>query len=272
MLWWLSAVSLIGGCAAPSVTTHSSNNNFNSTLWVQTASEYKANSIQAYNAAINNIERAKSDRSWSSILEQGADFASLPTAIILDIDETVLDNSQYQAQLVLNGTEFDPVTWDHWLAMKAAPAIPGAVDFINSVEAKGIEVIYITNRECKSRQGSDNACPQEQDTLDNLESVGIKNVTSANLLLKKEKPEWSSEKKSRREEIANNYRVVMLFGDDLGDFLPDVKKNITPSERNELVFKYRSNWGSKWFVLSNPNYGSWVGVLNDPKSSHLRGY
>jgi len=268
----LSVGSLMTGCAVTSTTASSSNNNFNSTLWIQTASEYKANSMQTYNAALNNIERAISDLAWTSVPEQAPDMTALPAAVILDIDETVLDNSQYQAQLVLFGAEYDPETWDQWVAMKTATAVPGAVEFINSMEDMGVEVIYITNRECKSRPGSDEACPQEQDTIDNLKKVGIKVIKPDNLLLKGEKPEWSSEKKSRRAAVAKNYRVVMLFGDDLGDFLPDVSNNITSSERNELVKKYESNWGNKWFVLSNPSYGSWLRVLDDPKSKHLKGY
>jgi acid phosphatase len=173
---------------------------------------------------------------------------------------------------VLDDAEYDPGTWDQWVAMKAAPAVPGAVEFINSMAEKGIEVIFITNRECKPRPGSDEPCPQEQNTIDNLRNVGIHVIKPDNLLLKNEKPEWSSEKKSRREAVATNYRVVMLFGDDLGDFLPNVKKNITSGERSELVRKYGSHWGTKWFMLTNPMYGSWLRVLDDPKSNHLRVY
>lgn len=268
----LSIFGLLTGCATTPVNTNLINNNFNSTLWVQTASEYKANAIQAYNSAKHNIEQAKKDVSWTSMLEQGSDFASLPVAIILDIDETVLDNSQYQAQLVLEGKQFDSEIWDQWVAMKSAPAIPGAVEFINNAESKGIEVIYITNRECKPRLGNSDVCPQKQDTIDNLKKIGINKSMARNFLLKKEKPQWSSEKKSRREEVAKNYRVIMLFGDDLGDFLPNVKKNITAKERDELVERYENNWGNKWFVLSNPTYGSWLRVLDTPKSKHLRGY
>jgi len=248
------------------------NNTFNSTLWLQTASEYKANAIQAYNSAAHNINKAIADQSWTSALEQGSSGSSLPPAIILDVDETVLDNSQYQAQLVLDNAAFDPESWDRWIARKSAPSVPGAVDFINSVSAMGVEVVFITNRECIPRSKGGPPCPQETDTINNLHNVGIKEVKPENILLKKEKPAWSSEKKSRREEVASRYRILMLFGDDLGDFLPDVKKNITPMQRDRLVGEYKDNWGVKWFVFSNPIYGSWMGILSDPKSSHLKGY
>lgn len=268
----IAVLGLATGCTTPIETKSLTNNNLNSTLWVQTASEYKANSIQAYNSAVKSIDPAMNDTSWTSIFEQGNDYSDLPAAIILDIDETVLDNSKYTAQLVIEGTEFNPATWDEWVRMKGATAVPGAVEFINSVESKGIEVIYITNRECKSRDGSFDTCPQKEDTIDNLKKVGISKVSPERLLLKKEKPEWTSEKKTRREYVAKDYRVIMLFGDDLGDFLPDVKKNITAQERDNLVVKYSDHWGSKWFIFSNPTYGSWLRVLDDPKSNYLRGY
>jgi len=267
-----SVVVLMAGCTTTSITTESTNNNFNSTLWIQTASEYKATALQTYNMAGNNIDHAISDLTWTALPKQAAEFSSLPVAVILDVDETVLNNSNYQAQLVEDGVEFDPATWDRWVAMKTARAIPGAVRFINSMIDKGVEVIYITNRECRSRPGSDEACPQKQETMENLKKIGIKTVKPENLLLKSEKPEWLSEKKSRRETVAKKFRVLMLFGDDLGDFLADVKKDITALERDALVEKYESNWGSKWFMFSNPTYGSWQRVLDDPKSRHLQGY
>lgn len=266
---YLLVTALLTGCATtqPEIT----NNNFNSTLWVQTAAEYEANAIQAFNSAENNIDLALRDKSWTAALEQGSNYSLLPPAIILDIDETVLDNSPYQAQAVLDGTGFNPETWDEWIAMESAPEVPGAVDFINNVAKLGVEVIYITNRECMARTDGGPECPQKQDTIDNLLKAGIEKADPEHIMLKGEKPDWTSEKKSRREEIAKEYRIIMLFGDDLGDFLPDVKNNITPKERSELVEEYSEHWGRKWFILSNPTYGSWESILDNPKSKYLRG-
>ena len=269
MICFFSIAILATGCAG---SRPNGNPTLNSTLWLQTASEYKANTIQTYTSATHNLHKAITDRSWTAALEQGTNASSLPPAIILDVDETVLDNSQYQAQLLIDGAVFDPESWDRWIAMKSAPAMPGAVDFINGASAMGVAVVYITNRECKPRSEAGLACPQETDTIENLHRIGIKEVKPENILLKSEKPGWSSEKKSRREEVASRYRILMLFGDDLGDFLPDVKKNITPMQRDRLVDEYRDHWGVKWFVFSNPVYGSWMRVLKDPKSSYLKGY
>ncbi|MDX1641303.1 MAG: HAD family acid phosphatase, partial [Balneolaceae bacterium] len=157
------------------------------------------------------------------------------------------------------------------IEMESAPAVPGAVDFINSMKSLQVDVIYITNRECMVRTDGGPECPQKKDTIDNLLKVGIENVDPDHVFLKGEQPGWTSEKQSRREMVASNHRIIMLFGDDLGDFLPDVKSNITQEERSELVEEYSEHWGRKWFVLDNPTYGSWLNILSDPKSDYLNG-
>lgn len=267
---WLTVLSavliLLSGCAAKQ------NNTLNSTLWVQTSAEYEANCLQAYNVAEKNIDSALHDNGWTAALEQSGDFVSLPPAVIMDIDDTVLDSSHYQAQLIIDGKEFSPRTWDEWVALKNAPAVPGAVRFIQSLKKKNIEVFYISNRDCEKRPGTDCRCPQEQETIDNLAVVGIGGVKPEQVLIRKEKPDWGSDKKGRREVIASRYRILMLFGDDLGDFLPGVKKNITPLQRDELVRKYETNWGRTWYMFCNPIYGSWLRVLDDPKLKQLVGY
>lgn len=239
---------------------------------MQTAAEYRAHTIQTYNTAWSHIEEALNDTGWTAALEQQAAFSELPPAVILDVDETVLDNSAYEANLIKNNKEFDPQSWDDWVHMRQAEAIPGAVGFINKIREKGITVIFLTNRECAGRVDSDDPCGQENDTVENLKKVGINNVSAETVLLKNEQEGWTSEKKSRREFLAENYRIIMLFGDDLGDFLPDVKKNITAAQRAELVEQNSAKWGKMWFVLPNPTYGSWNNILSEPKEQYLRGY
>lgn len=267
----LSSFVLLTACTTHTNTTNSTSNNMNSTLWIQSAAEYKAHSIQVYNSATMSIDKAKNNTLWTAMLEQGVNYSNLPAAIIVDVDETVLDNSTYQAQLILEGSQWSLNTWDNWVAMKSAPAVPGAVEFINRMGREGVEVIYITNRECKPRGEATGICPQKQDTIDNLKTVGVEKVSADKLLLKYERPEWTSEKQTRREAIAKKFRVIMLFGDDLGDFLPNVKSNISPKNRDTLVYQYSNNWGSKWFTLANPTYGSWFRILNDPKLNYLTG-
>ena len=247
----------------------SANNNFNSLLWMQASAEYKANTIQAYNTALRNINAALRDRKWTAANEQVGHYSSLPPAIVMDIDETVLDNSKYMGKVVLEGGEWNPVTWNEWVALESATAVPGAVEFINAMKGKHVRVIFISNRECRKGDKSGAGNCQEAVTIANLAKVGVAGVLPEDVLLAGEEDGWTSEKKSRREYVAKKYRIVMLFGDDLGDFLADVKSNITPQERDRLVSENKDNWGRKWFVLPNPTYGSWFNILRDPKSQYI---
>lgn len=247
--------------------------NHNAVLWYQTSAEFHANSVQTYATARNQLLRAVADPNWTALTNQTGQYQQLPPAIIVDIDETVLDNSPAAAQAILLGkTEFDLTLWDAWVAKASAPAVPGAVRFLNQAEANGVRVLYISNRECSKRANSTDRCPQKTDTLQNLQAVGIKQIVAEQIWLKGEQADWTSEKESRRSKAASQYRVVMLFGDDFGDFLPDVKKNITPAQRLQLSQQYEHQWGEKWFMLANPTYGSWQTILNQPDSQYLRGF
>ena len=134
---------LSAGCAS------TANNNFNSLLWMQSSAEYKANTIQAYNTALRNIDAALGDRTWTAAKEQVGDCSLLPPAIVMDIDETVLDNSKYMGKVVLEGGDWSPVAWNEWVALQSAPAVPGAVEFIKAMKEKHVRVIFISNRECR---------------------------------------------------------------------------------------------------------------------------
>lgn len=252
-------------------TIEPNNNNLNSTLWLQNSAEFKASALQTYNTAQKLLPVVLADNSVTAALEQTAGFKDLPPAIILDVDETILDNSPYQAQLIKNDKSFELVTWDEWVRLKSAKAIPGAVEFINAALKNNVRIIYVTNRECLQRD-SKAVCPQKMDTMINLKNVGISDINMDDLMLKKEQADWTSEKQSRREVVTEDYRVLMLFGDDLGDFLPDVKSNITHQQRAELVQHHQQRWGHTWYVFGNPTYGSWQRVLSGDGKSYLEGY
>lgn len=245
-------------------------NNFNSVLWYQTSAEFRAHSLQTYRQATDLLAKAKSESNWTVWPQTNA--AQLPPAIIVDIDETILDNSPAAAQDVLTNAAFSDASWDRWVSLAKADAVPGAVAFVNAAEAMGIKVLYISNRACTARAGNNRPCPQKDDTLANLKAVGIAQISATQIWLKAEQPDWSSEKESRRQLAMQSYRVIMSVGDDFGDFLPNVKKNITPAQRAALVDQYQTHWGTKFFMLSNPTYGSWDTILEQPKQQYLRGF
>jgi len=225
--------------------------NLDATLWMQTAVEYRAAAAQAYVLARTQLDRALADPAWTAAIEQqGKPLAGLPPAIVLDADETVLDNTVYQARLLSSGGAYDDATWKAWVEERKADAVPGAVAFTQYARSKGVTVFYITNRNADL----------EAATRDDMARLGLPlEAARDTLLMRREKPEWeASEKAPRREFVAKDFRIVMLFGDDLGDFLPNARGTI--EERTSRVAPYDAWWGERWIVIPNPSYGSWEGA------------
>lgn len=224
------------------------------TLWVQTSVEWQAAAFQAYNAARLSLDAALKNKNATAAVEQAKPYAKLPPAIILDIDETVLDNSPGQARQVKGKTGFVPAEWDQWVSEAAAGEIPGAAEFCRYAASKKVAVFYVSNREAKS----------EDATRRNLKQLGFPlSDTTDTVLLRGEKPEWASEKSSRRKFVAEGYRVLLLIGDDLGDFLPNVRTTV--EKRRELAAPHAGRWGRDWIVIPNPGYGSWELALQEPE-------
>ncbi len=245
--------------------------NLNSTLWYQTSAEFRANSLQTYRQAEFMLPTLLADKKATALPNQQTNYAELPPAIIVDIDETILDNSPAAAHEIKFEHGFDAKNWDRWVSLKQAKSVPGAVKFVNLAQQQGVKVLFISNRECKARDKK-SSCPQKDDTIANLKLVGISQVDNNQVWLKSEQADWSSEKESRRILASTQYRVIMLMGDDFGDFLPNVKKNITPQQRLALVDKFDAYWGTRWFMLTNPTYGSWETILEKPKTKYLETY
>lgn len=223
------------------------------TLWIQTAAEYRALAWQAYAAARASLARALADSTWTAAVEQeGADYAGLPPAIVVDIDETVLDNSPFQARVIRSGGGFDPEAWAAWVEEGRAAPVPGAPEFLALADSIGVTVFYITNRDVSG----------EAATRRNLEAAGLPVDPDVDtVLLRGEREEWSSDKASRRAAVAERYRVVLVVGDDFNDFVP---ARLPRADRDRLVERYRDRWGERWIVLPNPTYGSWEGALYAP--------
>ncbi len=224
------------------------------TLWVQNAVEYDALTRMAYQTAATHLNEALEEKTWTASVEQkGQKVESLPPAIILDIDETVLDNSPFQSRMIALNSSYDPVAWEEWVLEGNADAVPGAVELTQAANDLGITVFYLSNREATT----------EEATRANLKELGFPVSEDTDVvLLKNEQPNWTSSKIERRKVIASKYRILMLFGDDFNDFLP--AKGMTKAERDELLVQYKSNFGLKWFVLPNPVYGSWTGTNDKP--------
>lgn len=247
-----------GGCAAlqaPADGDAGARENLHSTLWVQASAEYRAAALQAYDNARRALETALDDPTWTAATEQRdrAAYGDLPPAVVLDVDETVLDNSAYQARLILEDRVYSRESWDAWVEEARAAPVPGALAFTRYAAQRGVTVVYLTNR----RHATEAA------TRRNLEAYGFPLVGAGDVVLTRgERPGWdTSDKEMRRRAVAERYRVLLLVGDNLGDFLPGVER--TPGERAEMVEAHASYWGTRWILLPNPQYGSWEGALFD---------
>lgn len=237
--------------AALVTETVAANDNLNAVLWMQRAAEYRAASMQAYRAAAANLDRALKTPGWDALVpEERANAAGkLKPAVVLDIDETVLDNSPYQARLVREGGEYNEATWDAWVREEKAAAVPGVVEFARAATERGVTLLYLSNR----------AVHLKDATIANLKAVGMP-VAHDDVFLGLGTvvagcEQEGSEKNCRRQLAGRRYRVLMQFGDQLGDFVEVVAN--TPEGRDALYAQHQAWFGERWWMLPNPSYGSW---------------
>lgn len=244
------ALTFTGLAACDRKIENNSYERLNSVLWMQTSAEYNALTTSAYRQASLAIDVALTKPDWTAATEQTDNFASLPPAVILDIDETVLDNLPYQAQLIKTHSEFNSTSWTQWTQQASAQPVPGASEFLHHAESKGITIFYVTNRDAK----------QEADTRKNLAQLNLPVRNDIDVVLTKNENGWNtSDKSSRRAYVAKNFRIIALVGDDFGDF--DSAAYGTPEQRLETAKVRADYWGTKWFLIPNPVYGSWEASL-----------
>jgi acid phosphatase len=232
-------------------------------LWVKHSAEYRAITEQVYAKATADLPRFIEDGSWSVIPGQD-DAAHLPIAVILDVDETVVSNIDFQLTFE---RPFENWKLDEWTRGTDATPVHGVKEFVEAARAAGVTVFFVTNRPCEPREGIDDPCPQRQSTIDDISEVGI--ATDADHVFLSEERGWNREKSTRRNHIAKTHRVIMLIGDDLGDFLPCVRKKpyapctdkATAADRMAMVEERRQLWGNGWYILPNPMHGSWTSAV-----------
>lgn len=258
----LALAALLGGCAASQsnqvadAPRPAQPDGTLALLWTQTSVEFAAVTRAAYAQAAAALPALVADPAALAAVEQkSAD--GLPPAVILDLDETVLDNSAYQVWLSKTGQSYSPETWAIWCDAGQATLVPGVKEFLLAAVEQGVTPIYISNR--------DAAC--EAATRRNLETAGLPIVERDGadaVLLKKEQPDWGSDKGTRRLEVAKRYRIVMLVGDNFGDFLDGIALSI--ADRAAMAAPYAAWWGNRWIPIPNPQYGSWDAAAFGHKS------
>jgi 5'-nucleotidase (lipoprotein e(P4) family) len=196
----------------------------NDIRWVTKSSEYKILCEQTYKNAWDNL---------SEILNQ----SNQQSAIIMDLDETVLDNSKYQIGLTEKGESYNPESWSEWVNLKEAELVPGAKQFIDNVRLTNTTIIFLSNRMAKN----------ELPTIENMKRLNIYDEKDI-FLLRIDKPD---KKHVRRNEVTSGtgrleqvgpMEVLAYFGDAFHDF---------PQESENYIF------GQNMFMFPNPMYGKW---------------
>jgi 5'-nucleotidase (lipoprotein e(P4) family) len=229
--------------AAPQAT-HDLDYQIGGVLYMQRAAEYRALAYQAFNAARMQLD-ADLDKKQVKKLPKAE--RKMPRAIVVDIDETMLDNSPAQARGIKTNTPYNPKDWYAWTNLRKAKPVPGAVEFINYAVSKGVKVFYISNRDDKV---------EKQTTIENLKTVGFNDVSADDVFLKT----TESGKAARRAIVSAKYRIVMLVGDNLDDF-SELFERKSIAERFAVTDQFREQWGRRFIVLPNAMYGTWENAI-----------
>lgn len=209
------------------------------TLYQQVSGEARALEYQTYVLARMLLDRDLSNRR-----------IKMRRAIIVDVDETILDNSRYQGMLIKKGVNY-PEGWTDWCNRAEATPIPGAPDFLRYAHSRGVRVFYITNRKIAEKDG----------TARNLKTLGFPEVNDETLLVRTDTE--NDTKEPRRQSVGSHYHVVLLMGDNLNDFSDVFEKSKTVAARLEATEKNRSQFGTHFIVLPNAMYGDWENAVYD---------
>lgn len=260
-------LALLTGCAsqpspAPGVLlpesaqaiVSASDNSLDATLWMQQSAEYEAAMLGSFALARQQLDLALADPEWDAMPagERKVPAKGLPPALITDADETLLDNSPFQARSIrAQNTDFIYEAWLSWVSERRARALPGALAFYRYAAEQGVTVYYVTNRDDPAERAA---------TIDNLRALGFPVADDgSNVILRNDPRAPGREKGVRRSWISERHRVLLMLGDNLGDFLDGVA--VSPLARHTLVERNRMRWGKQWIMLPNPAYGSWESAI-----------
>ncbi len=199
-------------------------------LWQQHSGEFRALAFQAYNFArlslVPKIAEASNGKK---------------NCVVVDVDETVLDNSPFQGNEIRNHKIFNQQDWANWTSKGIADTIPGALGFLTFAASQQVETFYLSNREVSEIEG----------TLKNLQTLGFPYADKDHMLFKT----TTSDKEPRRKALSEKYNILMLCGDNLSDF-----SNVFYREGKntiEQVDAAQQKFGTQYIVLPNPMYGDW---------------
>ncbi|MCF8304261.1 MAG: 5'-nucleotidase, lipoprotein e(P4) family [Bacteroidales bacterium] len=205
-----------------------------STLYHQKAAEMRALAYQAYNMAKLRLD-----------VEKRLHDGNKKLSVVVDIDETVLDNSPYQAESVLGNISY-PERWSEWCKKAEAKPVPGSLEFLTYADEQGITIFYVTNRKAELKEA----------TIKNLKELGFPQTNAEQLMMRT----GESSKEARRNTIREDHKIAVLIGDNLNDFLPIFEEQPV-DKRFAITDSLRRSFGKRFIVLPNAMYGEWEGAL-----------
>lgn len=202
------------------------------TLWFQQSAENRALYYQTYNLAKILIDQKLANTTDTT-----------GKAVVVDIDETLLDNSPYEVMLIETGQTYHPDSWLEWTALASARPLPGSVDFLNYVSQRGLEIFYISNRRVTELEV----------TMKNLNLHGFPEVVEERIFLK----DTTSDKTFRRQKVSElGYEIILFIGDNLTDYSQDFAHRGSDFGA-ALVDEHKDEFGRDFLILPNPMYGEW---------------
>lgn len=210
--------------------------------WFQTAAEYRAICLQTYESAKHH----------SLMALNAAGTNKRPPAVVMDIDETVLDNSAFNAFLAERGLPYSESLWQSWVNANpgSVVAVPGAVSYVQAMRKTNVAVLFISNRDVALTNV----------TISRMAELGFGNTAELAAGMRFRSGS-SSSKEERRKQVESEYRLLAAVGDNLADFADEFEASKTGSAHDRwdrvTAPETAGNWGTKWFVLPNPIYGDW---------------
>ena len=197
----------------------------NDIRWIRQSIEYRALCEQLFRqATVAILRKVKTEKNSDNL------------AVVVDLDETVLDNSLYQVERWKAGLSFTQDSWSEWVNREEAGLVPGAMEFLKAVRKKGVRVVFVSNRMNKNLEP----------TRRNLLALEVLAPNDLFLLrldkddVKEVRRREVNEGKARMKKVGP-LKVVGYVGDQMGDFPSDQTKE----------------FGKTSFLLPNPMYGKW---------------
>lgn len=210
---------------------------------------WQATSAEAYRLQQQCFELARTRLDQNLQRPRG----DMPLAVVVDVDETVLDNSRFELEGIATDATYDSARWTGWVGRAMATAIPGAVEFLTYARSRDCEIFYVTNRERHHRAA----------TVANLMALGFPNADEAHVLcaVRDATGRLVTDKTERRTSIGFTYDIRLMVGDQLRDFSEEFNSRALDHGKPR-VDAMRDTLAQYCILLPNPMYGTWRDAIS----------